>query len=175
MIGFEGNILLQMFLFPVIVLGLWHLIFNSSNSVMTKIFVEGGYMLLGIPLIIVTFLSIPMLALMFWAPSAGKDTEVTQALLIVLGALTILAEYFWIKRQVNAIEEREQMSIWQFIRRELSKETRDQRRKDREESTEQSASYFDEISEMNRKRRELDREEKEKLRRALLGELDSEE
>ena len=131
-------------------------------------------MLIGIPLIILTFLSIPMMALLFWAPSAGVSREVTVALIGVFGGLTLLAEYFWIKKQVNGIEDRENMNIWQYLRREMSKDVREQRAMDRLENKEQSTNYFDEISEMNRKRRELDREEKEKLRRALLGELDTE-
>jgi len=132
-------------------------------------------MLIGIPLIVLTFLSIPMMALLFWAPSVGLDTEVTLALSAILGVLILLGEYYWIKRQINIIEEREQMTIWQYLKRQTSSEYREKKREERIANKEQAADYFDEISEMNRKRRELDREEKEKLRRALLGDLDSQE
>lgn len=132
-------------------------------------------MLIGIPLIVLTFLSIPMMALLFWAPSAGLDTEVTLALGAILGVLILLGEYYWIKRQINIIEEREQMTIWQYLKRQTSSEYRAAKREERIANKEEAADYFDEISEMNRKRRELDREEKEKLRRALLGDLDSQE
>ena len=40
------------------------------------------------------------------------------------------------------------------------------------ENRDQAISFFDEISDMNKKRRELDEEEKNKLKKALLGDLD---
>ena len=131
-------------------------------------------MLVGIPLIILTFLSIPMMALLFWANSQDIGKQVTTAMLIVLGFTILLVEYFWIKRQIKMIEEREQMSFWEYLKVSTSKEHRDAKEQKRKENKEEAASFFDEISDMNKKRRELDREEKEKLRRALLGELDSE-
>ena len=36
-------------LFPIIVLVLWQLLFNSQNAMFTKAIVEGVFMLLGIP------------------------------------------------------------------------------------------------------------------------------
>lgn len=160
--------------FPVVVLGIWHLLFNSTNPIITKILVEGGYMLLGIPILILTFLSIPMMALLFWAPSAGLDQEVTIGLGVVMLVLVILAEYFWIQRAIRQLEEREGMSVWEYLKKTASAEERAARKERKIKNKEQSEDYFDEITEMNRKKRELDREEKEKLRRALLGDVESE-
>ena len=160
--------------FPIITLVLWQLLFNSKNSYFTKAVVEGGYMLLGIPLIILTFLSIPLMALLLWAQSQNIGSEITTALLVVLGLSTLIVEYYWIRRQIRMIEEREQMSIWAYLKRSTSKEYRENVAQEKKENKKQAESFFDEITDMNRKRRELDREEKEKLRRALLGELDSE-
>ncbi|MHA2501560.1 MAG: hypothetical protein ACXAE3_01625 [Candidatus Kariarchaeaceae archaeon] len=131
-------------------------------------------MILGIPLIVFTLLSIPTIALVFWAPSQGLAREVTIAVGAVMIVVTLIAEYYWIKRQINDIEEREGMSFWAYLRKEASSETRDKRRQDKIENKSKNQDYFSDITEMNRQRRELDRAEKEKLRRALLGEIDNE-
>jgi len=162
------------FLFPIVTILLWHLLFNSSNVLFTKVIVEGGYMLMGIPIMIITILSIPTMGVIFWANSQDLGKEVILAVLAITGVVIIIVEYVWIKKQINSIEEREQMSIWSYYRLQLSPEVRKSKMEARKKNKDEAASYFDEIQIMNQKRRELDREEKEKLRRALLGELGTE-
>lgn len=131
-------------------------------------------MVLGIPLMIITILSIPTIGVIFWANSQNLGREVILALLAIIGTIIFVVEYFWIKKQVNEIERREQMSIWAYYKLQFSSEVRKAKADARKRNKDESVSYFDEIHVMNKKRRELDRVEKEKLRRALLGEIGTE-
>ncbi|MEL0163981.1 hypothetical protein EB155_02610 [archaeon] len=159
-------------LFPVIVLVLWQLMFNSQNAVFTKAIVEGGFMLLGIPVMILTFISIPTMAILFWANTQGYGRDAVTAILTISLIIILIVEYFWVKRQVKLIEERENMSIIDVIKRNFDSEYRKSKKEEKIENRDQAISFFDEISDMNKKRRELDQEEKEKLKKALLGDLD---
>ena len=64
------------------------------------------------------------------------------------------------------------MSIIDVIKRNFDSEYRKSKKEEKIENRDQAISFFDEISDMNKKRRELDQEEKEKLKKALLGDLD---
>ncbi|MHA2501556.1 MAG: hypothetical protein ACXAE3_01605 [Candidatus Kariarchaeaceae archaeon] len=164
---------LSIFAFPVVTITIWHLLFNSNNATFTKVVVEGGYMLLAIPLMVVTILAIPSMGVIFWATSNELDREVVVALIAIIVTIIIIVEYFWIKRQVKAIEEREQMTIWEWLRLEVSAEVRQTRKTAKIANKEQAVTFFDEITGINRERRELDRIQKEKLRKALLGDIDT--
>ena len=159
-------------LFPVIVLVLWQLMFNSQNAVFTKAIVEGGFMLLGIPVMILTFISVPTMAILFWANTRGIGRDVVSGILIVSLIIILIVEYFWVKRQIKIIEEKENMGIIDIIKRNFDSEYRKTKKTEKLENRDQAISFFDEISDMNKKRRELDQEEKEKLKKALLGDLD---
>lgn len=159
-------------LFPIIAIGLWTLIFNSKNSYFTKIFVESGYLLVVIPLMVLTFLSVPAMMLMFWARATGQNREVTFAIVGLAIGMSIIVEYFYIKRLIRQVEEKEQLPIMQILRRELKRETHEDRRVKKEQTKDEAQDFFGEITVMNKKRRELDIEEKEKLRKALLGEIE---
>ena len=163
----------QILLFPIIAIGLWTLIFNSKNSYFTKIFVESGYLFVVIPLMVLTFLSVPAMMLMFWARATGQNREVTFAIVGVAIGMSIIVEYFYIKRLIRQVEEKEQMGIFSIIKRELKRDTHEERRVKKEETKDEAQDFFSEITEMNKQRRELDIEEKEKLRKALLGEMES--
>lgn len=128
-------------------------------------------MVLGIPIMIFTILSIPTIGVIFWANSQNLGREVILAMLGVIGTIIFIVEYVWIKKQVVALQEREQMSIWTYYKLQFSSEVRQAKADARLRNKTEAVSYFDEIQEMNKKRRELDRIEKEKLRRALLGEI----
>lgn len=171
---FEPSVWLQLIVFPVATLGIWTLLFNSQNTLFTKIFIEGGYLIFVVPLVILTFLSIPAMALIFWANSAGFGQEMTYSILAVSIGVTLIIEYFYIKRQIRIIEEREQMSFWKWIRREMDSETQQERSEKKVKTKDEAREFFDEISIMNKKKRDLDREQKEKLRKALLGEVNQE-
>lgn len=164
----------QLLLFPVIALGLWMLLFNSKSSKFTKIVIEGGYLIFAIPLLVLTFLAVPLMLVGFYARTTGYTQEFGIIFIVSLIGFTLIFEYYYLRRMVRQIEEREQMSIWKVFRRELDPETRRKRAQNRIETKEEAVSFFDEIGVMNRQRRELDQEQKEKIRRALLGELDSE-
>ncbi|MEK9715392.1 MAG: hypothetical protein VW394_01385, partial [Candidatus Heimdallarchaeota archaeon] len=94
------------------------------------------------------------------------------AILTISLIIILIVEYFWVKRQVKLIEERENMSIIDVIKRNFDSEYRKSKKEEKIENRDQAISFFDEISDMNKKRRELDQEEKEKLKKALLGDLD---
>ncbi|MHA2089645.1 MAG: hypothetical protein ACW98K_02200 [Candidatus Kariarchaeaceae archaeon] len=159
---------IQIILFPIIVLGLWTLIFYSRNSYFTKIFIEGGYLLVGIPLMVLTLLSIPMMMVIFWA-SATDNNEVSFALLSILIGVSIIIEYAYLKRIIKQIEEKEELPILQILKRELRRDTHRVRKEKREVNKQEVTSFYDEITEMNIKASELDRQQKEKIRKALLG------
>ena len=76
------------------------------------------------------------------------------------------------KRQIKLIEERENMSIIDVIKRNFDGDYRKAKKEEKIENRDQAISFFDEISDMNKKRRELDEEEKNKLKKALLYDLD---
>ena len=64
------------------------------------------------------------------------------------------------------------MSIIDVIKRNFDGDYRKAKKEEKIENRDQAISFFDEISDMNKKRRELDEEEKNKLKKALLGDLD---
>ncbi len=164
--------LIEIIAFPVVVLVLWQLLFNSKNSRFSKFVIEGGYLLLVIPIIVLTFLSVPLMAIAFWARSTDINAQFGLFFLGTFIGISLIVEYYYIKRMIKQLEEKEQMSFWQIIKRELNPDVRKERVKQKIETKEEAKSFFDEITEMNKERRELDREQKEKLRRALLGEFD---
>ena len=164
----------QLLLFPVIALGLWMFLFNSKSSKFTKFVIEGGYLVFAIPLLVLTFLAVPLMLVGFYARTTGYTKEFGIIFLVSLIGFSLIFEYYYLRRVIRQIEEREQMSIWNVFRREINPETRRQREKNRIETKEEAVSFFDEIGVMNKERRELDQEQKEKVRRALLGEIDNE-
>ncbi len=164
----------QLLLFPVIALGLWMFLFNSKSSRFTKFVIEGGYLVFAIPLLVLTFLAVPLMLVGFYARTSGYNREFGIIFLVSLIGFSLIFEYYYIRRIIRQIEEREQMSIWNVFRREINPEIRRLRAKNKIETKEEAVSFFDEISVMNKERRELDQEQKEKVRRALLGEIDNE-
>ncbi len=173
MVAYEQMIpYIQFLLFPIVVLGLWALLFNSKNTFFTKFFIEGGYLIFIIPLTVLTFLTVPMILVLFWASATGKN-EVSWALLGILVGISLIIEYFYIKRMIKQIEEKEQMPILDILRRELKRDTHKKRQKEKEQVKEEASSFYDELGELNRESRDRNREQKEKLSRALLGDSSS--
>ncbi|MCY3414985.1 MAG: hypothetical protein INQ03_25265 [Candidatus Heimdallarchaeota archaeon] len=162
----------QVLAFPVIVLVLWSLIFNSKNSRFTKFFIEGGYVFVVIPMMVLTFLTVPFFAVGFWLNSTDYSKEIVQLFIVIVIFATIIVEYYYGKKVISNIEEREQMPILQIIKRELDPEYRKQMKELRKERAEESGTYFDEITRMNERKRKLDLEKKEKLKKALLNEYE---
>ncbi|MCE7737213.1 MAG: hypothetical protein GPJ54_20160 [Candidatus Heimdallarchaeota archaeon] len=160
----------QILLFPVLILILWTLLFNSKSSRFTKFVVEGGYLVLVIPLMVLTFVLIPFLTVAFWLNTTDMSKQIVQLFLFVTIGIVIIVEYYYIKRIIKQIEEKEQMSIWQVFKRELDPEVRKQRKLKLTERSEESQSYLDAIEKMNEEKRKIDMDKKERLKRALLNE-----
>lgn len=163
---------LKILAFPVITLLLWTFLFNSKNSRFTKFVVEGGYVLFVIPIMVVTFLAIPLVAIGFWMNTTEMTQEIVQFFTGLVIVITIIVEYYYIKQVVKKIEEKEQMGIIDILKRELNPEYRKQRKVKQASRAEESDNYFSEISKMNDKKRMLELEKKEKLKRALLNEFE---
>lgn len=159
----------QILLFPVLAMLIWTLLFNSKSSRFSKLLIEGGYLVFAIPLIVITFLSIPMMGIMFWAKEKPYAQQISLTFMALWIGATLIIEYYFIKSRIKRIEELEQMPIWDVIKRDFSKEYRETKKKNMELNKVEAVTFFDEITDLNRQKRELDREEKEKLRRALLG------
>ncbi len=166
------NTIIQIIIFPIVTLLLWTLMFNSKNSRFTKFVVEGGYILFVIPIMTLTFLTIPFVAIAFWMNTTDVTDEIVKLYMAVVIIFIIIVEYYYIKRVIGQIEEKEQMSIWDVMKREMSSEHRENRKLTRDKRANESTTYFDEISKMNDEKRKIDLEKKEKLKRALLNEYE---
>lgn len=160
----------QILLFPVIILVLWTLLFNSKSSRFTKFIVEGGYLILVIPLTVLTFVLIPFLTVAFWLNTTDSSKQIVQLFVFITIGIVIIVEYYYIKRIVKQIEEKEQMSIWQVFKRELDPEIRKSRKQKLIDRSDESQSYLDAIEKMNAEKRKIDMDKKERLKRALLNE-----
>lgn len=163
-------IFVQILLFPVIILILWTLLFNSKSSKFTKFMVEGGYLILVIPLMVLTFVLIPFLTVAFWLNTNESSKQIVQLFVFITIGIIIIVEYYYIKRIVKQIEEKEQMSIWQVFKRELDPEVKKARKQKLNERAEDSQTYLDAIEKMNAEKRKIDMDKKERLKRALLNE-----
>lgn len=166
----EIPILVQILLFPVIILILWTLLFNSKSSRFTKFIVESGYLILVIPLTVLTFVLIPFLTVAFWLNTTDSSKQIVQLFVFITIGIVIIVEYYYIKRIVKQIEEKEQMSIWQVFKRELDPEIRKSRKQKLRDRSDESQSYLDAIEKMNAEKRKIDMDKKERLKRALLNE-----
>ncbi|MCE7735974.1 MAG: hypothetical protein GPJ54_13920 [Candidatus Heimdallarchaeota archaeon] len=168
----EIPVIIQILLFPVIILVLWTLLFNSKSSRFTKFVVEGGYLVLVIPLMVLTFVLIPFMTVAFWLNTTESSKQIVQLFVFITIGIILIVEYYYIKRIVKQIEEKEQMTIWQVFKRELDPDVRNSRKKKLVERSEESQSYLDAIEKMNEEKRKMDMDKKERLKRALLNESD---
>ncbi len=164
---------LPVIVLPFIVILIWMVFFYNGSPFLTQMLIQLGYLFMAIPLIVAIFLSVPLLAFGLFIGTTDYAEEFTTGLVILFFVFTILIQYFYIRRIIRDLEEREKMPIWQIIKRELfDKEYRRQIREMKKRRVEETRDYFDTITVLNKEKREKDKLERERLRKVLMGEYD---
>lgn len=159
--------LAPMFIMPIIVLAIWAVLFYNGSPFLTQIIINILYLFLGIPFIVLVFLSIPLIAFsMYFSTSQYLETFYS-GMVIAFFVFTIIIQYFYIKKTIRIVEEREQMPILQVVKREFNSDYRKNRLNKRKQTVKENVDFFDKITEHNKEKRQKEREERERLRKAL--------
>lgn len=158
---------LPVIVMPIVVIGIWALIFYNGNPVLTQIVIQMGYIFFAIPLIVGIFLSIPILMFTLALADTQWNNAFANFLFISFFVGTFITQYFYIKRKVGEIEEREALPIWQVIRREFDRDYRRQQKIQRQQTVTENKDFFSQITDLNKEKRQKEKEDREKLRRVL--------
>ncbi len=154
---------------PFIVLGVWAFLFYNGSPVFTQIVIQGFWLLLALPMLVMIGLSVVLLA---FALPLQNNPEVFDAfgqiIVVLFFGITFILEYIYISRLIAKIEEKEQMSIWAVIKRSFDADYRKSVKAKKQATLEENRSFFDQITDLNAKKREEEKAAKERLRTVLL-------
>lgn len=164
---------LPVIILPFIVILVWMVFFYNGSPFLTQMLIQLGYLFLAVPLIVLIFLSVPMLAFGLFVTTTEYAEAFSTALLVLFIVFTFLAQYFYVKKIIQELEEKEKMPILQIIRRELfDKEYKENIRQRKKKRVEETRDYFDTITVLNKEKKEKEKMERDRLRKVLMGEYD---
>ncbi|RMG28099.1 MAG: hypothetical protein D6732_19495 [Methanobacteriota archaeon] len=164
---------LPVIILPFIVILVWMVFFYNGSPFLTQMLIQLGYLFLAVPLIVAIFLSIPILAFGLFIGTTAYAEAFTTTILVLFIVFTFLIQYFYVKRIIRDLEEKEQMPILQIIKRDLfDKEYREQMRQRKKKRVEETRDYFDTITILNKEKKEKEKLERDRLRKVLMGEYD---
>ena len=160
---------LPVIVLPFIVLGIWAFLFYNGSPIFTQIVIQGFFLLIGIPLLVFIGVSVVLMALAFPLQSNPDAFQTfAQILLWAYIGIVFILEYIYISRLVAKIEEREHMSIWRVFIRSFDSEYRASIKERKESNYQNNRTFFDQITDLNSKKRDEERLAKERLRTVLL-------
>lgn len=160
---------LPVIVLPFIVLGIWAFLFYNGSPIFTQIVIQGFFLLIGIPLLVFIGVSVVLMALAFPLQSNPDAFQTfAQILLWAYIGIVFILEYIYISRLVAKIEEREHMSIWRVFIRSFDSEYRASIKERKESNYKNNRTFFDQITDLNTKKRDEERLAKERLRTVLL-------
>ncbi len=164
---------LPVIILPFIVILVWMVFFYNGSPFLTQMLIQLGYLFLAVPLIVAIFLSIPLLAFGLFIGTTEYAEAFTTTILVLFIVFTFLIQYFYVKKIITDIEEKEQMPILQIIKRDLfDKEYREKVRQRKMKRVEETRDYFDTITVLNKEKKEKEKLERDRLRKVLMGEYD---
>ncbi len=164
---------LPVIVLPFIVLLIWLLFFFNGSPLLTQLLTQLGLLFLAIPLIVIIFLSVPVLAFGLFLGTTQYIEEFAQIIIASFFVFTFIIQYFYIRRIIDQIEEKEKMPFLAVLKREFfDKEYRRQIQEKKKKRVEETRGYFDQITVLNKEKKEQEKMERERLRKVLMGEYD---
>jgi hypothetical protein len=158
---------LPVILLPVVLIGVWAILFFNGSPAFTQIMIQLSFIFIAIPILVAIFLTVPLIIFALALADTQYNEPFLYMIIVSMIVLTLLTQYFYIKRKVKELEEKENMTIMAIFRREMNSDYRKEQKRTKKETVEHSRGFFDEIAALNSEKRAKEKEDREKLRKVL--------